>query len=419
MKQMKWYDVLQYIAMICTSSFLLVNIHFGIYAAIALGGVSFVKLLAQWRIGNPTLTWPMRVALMTPILYWLCYVLSVVSGLHPENGSQILTRKAILLIYPLCILLTDTSYIKSIHLRILGYAFLLSCMLSFFYYCGIAIGKMSSGIEISQVINESFDPRHHAYSSLYLVAALAFVYIELTRNWKSNPRWIRYTLMSFVPILILYTVIVNSRAGIIVLWVVLAICSILMSRRKWWHGVLLFLLVGGYCAGLEAVLPGHTNRVTQTIENMEADKGDARIDINNSTSQLVMQSPVFGYGAAEYQDEIVEQYEKDGYKRGVESRYNAHNQYFETIISTGVIGLLLLLVWLLSPIWLSIWQMHRLYPPALLLTVIVVLNLAVESMLERQMGLLFVGWFYPYIFLCISVLKRTKTTDVHSKKLSI
>ena len=71
------------------------------------------------------------------------------------------------------------------------------------------------------------------------------------------------------------------------------------------------------------------------------------------------------------------------------------------MLSVGVVGLLFLLAFLLVPIWQA-WRGRRYLFPVLLLIAVFGFNLLFESMLERQMGLLFICFFVPVIVLLIS-----------------
>ena len=83
--------------------------------------------------------------------------------------------------------------------------------------------------------------------------------------------------------------------------------------------------------------------------------------------------------------------------------FNAHNQYMESLLAAGVAGLLALLLFLLMPLAIALRTRSQRCFVVALFSAIVMFNLLFESMLERQMGLLFVGWLFSVMVLILSV----------------
>lgn len=76
---------------------------------------------------------------------------------------------------------------------------------------------------------------------------------------------------------------------------------------------------------------------------------------------------------------------------------NAHNQFSDTIIAVGILGLLLLLVFFFMPVY--IWMKNKNFDIVLFsLLFIVAFNSLFESVLERQMGIMFFVFFYYLLF---------------------
>lgn len=403
---MKWQNWMQYAAMVLMAAAVPISMNIGLWTAALFGLTTLVKMVADRRMGNRSLSRPVRIALYMPIAYWLIHVASLALGGSMDEGLRVVWHKAVLLIFAIGILIADTDYLSPKLMRGLFYALWASCLGVFIYFCAVGVGRLADGETLRAITNESFDTRHHAYVSLYVVSTLAFLYVELSRHWRELACWLRWVLIASVPLLVMYVVLVNSRAGLIVMWGVLILCAVHLMRRSWWRGALLAVVVGGYIVGIGALLPGHQDRLVSTAQNLINERTDARITINQNALQLASEQSLVGHGAGSYREELVDQYAEAGYSAGVSAGYNAHNQYVETLLSTGVIGLVLLLAYLTSPLWLSLWSKRRQLFPAALATAIVMVNLVVESMLERQMGLLFVGWFYALMVLSISAKEK-------------
>ena len=403
----KWYNKLQYGAMLLMAAAMPISWRFGLYVALLLAVVSVVKMVAERGFWNSALDWRLRIPFYAILLYWLMIVVSVFFSTDTAVAWQVVGRKAGLIIFPLCFLLTDTSYLNAKCLRGLGYALLVSVCGVFLYFVGNAVVKMMNGDTLAYVFGESvFDPRHHAYTSMYADVAIAFVYFELSGHWDDLKGWLRGLLIASLPVCMLYVEIVNSRAGLLVLYILAVVCLLHLAivRRRWVAAVIAAVLVTGFLLLVPRMLANHGNRLDATISDVTSDEPkDARVKIYRSVVKSAKESPLVGYGAGDYRQTLEEQYKADGNNYSYEHQQNAHNQYLETILTLGVVGLVPLLLFLLWPLGFA-WCRKS---PALFLTAvmvgIVMFNLLVESMLERQMGLLFIGYLLSVIVLILSL----------------
>jgi O-antigen ligase len=106
----------------------------------------------------------------------------------------------------------------------------------------------------------------------------------------------------------------------------------------------------------------------------------------------IKDAPVLGYGAGCGQDELFSRYEKFKFWQGLERQYNAHNQYLETWLSTGIIGLIALLLMLFAIVYLSAKAGNYFLLYALLFFS---LCLSTESMLERAWAVVLFNLIFP------------------------
>ena len=82
----------------------------------------------------------------------------------------------------------------------------------------------------------------------------------------------------------------------------------------------------------------------------------------------------------------------------IDKGINAHNQFFETLISVGIIGVILLLAYFVIPLvlWIKRKQFNMLYFSFLLM---IGFNMLFESVFEVQMGIIFFCFFNSLLFL--------------------
>lgn len=408
MKDMKWQDALQFIAMVLMGAVMPLSWHVGLWAAVLLAVVSLVKIFADRHDGkrylfNPALGGWMRAALLAAVAYVAIFAVSLLYSSNVDAGLNTLWHKAVLLIFPLCFLLTDTLWLKPLHVRIIFYALLVAVCGVFLYYTEGAIVKMAGGATLKSVTTATFDPRHHSYYALYALVALIFVYFELAEHWNGMKVWHRVLLLVATLFGILYIVLVNSRAGIVGLYVMSLLCAVHLAicYRRWWQALLVAVLLVGGTFAAESLLPGHQNRVLATFE---AGKKDARVGIFESSVNAIKESPLTGQGVGDYEETLHEQYAEDE-QTFTGKDFNAHNQYAETLLAVGVVGLLLLLAYLLLPLVCAVGR-KKVFWQVLFFTGVVLFNLLFESMLERQMGMLFIGFFFALMVLITSMDKN-------------
>ena len=406
-EKITWYRNAQYVALLLAVAALPVGWHYALWASGLLALTSLAAIVATLVAGRRLGVAPLRGAMLGAwlvVLYWLVLLASMLYTTDITTGWEILNLKAVLLIFPLCFVLTDSRWLTPTRLRLLGYVFLGAMVGVFIYHAAVAVGKMLDGSTLASVAGVTFDTRHHASTSLYIAVALAFVYQELYSHWEQIPALLRWSMLAAVPLLILYMVMVNSRAGMLTLYLLEGGCTLhyAFTRRRWWRAVLLAVLLGGFTVGIGNVLPGHQARVASTIEDVVGDEPkDARVKINGSGLKAVGRQPIIGYGVGDYRHCLVEQYGEDDFPAGVSAKFNAHNQYVESLLAAGVFALAALLAMLLWPVWLAVRRRSGHLWLVLMFVGIVAFNLLFESMLERQMGLLFVGLLLAIIALIL------------------
>lgn len=97
---------------------------------------------------------------------------------------------------------------------------------------------------------------------------------------------------------------------------------------------------------------------------------------------------------------------------------NSHNQYFETIISLGVIGLVLLLGYFIVPIFIMI-KNKRFSIIYLIFILIISFNAFFEAIFERQCGIIFFNFFNMLLLNCLLTGINSSAKATENKKLGV
>ena len=418
LKGMKWYNALQFIVLCLTVALVAVDWGIGLWATVTFAVVTLVKIIAEKRVGNPSLDTPMRVALLAVVAYWLSNVASMLYSTDLSGATDVVFRKAVMLIAPLCVLLSDMSYISRNHLRAVFYALLL------------AVG----GLFVYDWITDTFEDKNHSYVAMYILTVTPFIYKEFAVRRQSMPLWRMLVLYVAAVMTVVFIIYIDSRAGILCLYGLEVLFGVhLALKSRWWKGALLALLLVGLTFTAEKNLPNHTSRLTMSpvVVPESADEGsasdaagggdtvqaplygkyyDARMAINVTALKTIADSPVFGYGVGDYDTVLIDRYGTEGYQSLKEQHINAHNQYTETALATGIVGLLVMLWWLVMPLLVA-WRCRAAFWEVLTLTFIVMFSLLFESILERQMGMQFVALLYALMLLAVHVARQPMNTE--------
>ena len=123
----------------------------------------------------------------------------------------------------------------------------------------------------------------------------------------------------------------------------------------------------------------------------ETESTISRIFIWEACTDIIQENILAGVGTGDTKDALLEKYLKEEMSGAYEKSLNAHNQFFQTQISIGIIGSLLLL----SSIFIPLFHSFRTTGNNLLtlFIIIIIINFLVESMLETQAGVMFYAFF--------------------------
>lgn len=400
-EQSSWYNTIHFVAMILMAAAMPIGYHLGIWMAVVFLATSVIKIIAQKKIGNSSLSNVQKIALFASILYLLVMTMSLIWSEDLKTGIDNVLSQVGLVLFPLCFLLTDTKYLTSRNIQVLGYAFLFSIFAVFCFFLFKASLRVASGDVFISVVN-SFDLRHHAYTSLYANIAIIFTYYVMSKKWNKSKVWLRIVLFFLLVIFECYVVIVNSRAGVIsnVFIVVACLVHFFIKHSNWKIIVPTLWLVVGSIVLINIIFPNRINKIVKIIENVNE---DTRSDIYSVNMQLAKDAPIYGFGVGDYRSEQIKRYHSDNFEKGIINEYNAHNQYIESYLAAGVLGLVAFLFMTLSPVWASLCEKQKDSFFVFLIVFVVMFGFLFESLLNRQMGLLFIAYLFSVMTLAIGI----------------
>lgn len=115
---------------------------------------------------------------------------------------------------------------------------------------------------------------------------------------------------------------------------------------------------------------------------------NSRFEIWSQALSLFKNAPYFGYGTGDVKDCLMESYRASHFTYALEKKLNAHNQYLQTSVALGFLGLLSLLAFLFLPLYPVRFSSFSFFIG------LVILNALTESIFETQKGVVFSAFFY-------------------------
>jgi len=339
----------------------------------------------------------------TVLLFTTIFALYLISLFYSTNfntGVEDLIKKLSLLVFPIAVFVSRINYREK--MNSFFRAFIDGCFAS-----GILSLIVSTINYHFTLDNNSFFYGnssvflHTSYFAMYANFSILIIYhFIFTENNNKYFTIKRLLLLLFFSIMIITS---TSKTGLISL-VIIHGCAILywiVKEKAWVKGIFTIFTFSIALTSVFIISSTVRNRVNELI-NVTA-TGDtssgsttaARIEIWKISLDLIKEKPLLGYGVGDVHEKLTNQYLDKGYLELYKKKLNAHNQWLQTTLSTGLIGGLLLLLIFIIPMYMSGKKQEFLY---LFFLLLVLFNLLTESMFLRQAGVVFYALFNAVFF---------------------
>lgn len=351
--------------------------------------------------------------------FFIFYALVILSLLYTENiglGFRYIEKYSICLIVPF--ILSTIKIEKEFIFQILILFSLVIIVL--ILYCEFHLIKEMVLREdsISQIFNKRYSylnfskpvDIHPAYFSLFIITSILTIFHVLISSPHKKPlKLIGIVLIAFLCLVIIQ---LANRTYLMVLLFVLNYCAFLYFNiiiKKKVHlalillGVNLVFLIG-------STQFGYTKKRIQQVFGYTYANGYKHEDgkkklLQWSTAFDANKNFIIGNSLGDAKNSILEEYKKRGYSYYLKNSYNAHNQYLETFVGLGVMGLFSLLLIIYQGVRGSL--KHSIGPYRILYFIIPIVFIT-ESYLERHHGLVFIVLIYALIILPPDRPERTR-----------
>lgn len=234
---------------------------------------------------------------------------------------------------------------------------------------------------------------HPSYFAMYVNFAIASILIIIF-HFKNRPQLRHFALLGF---LIIGIYQLGSRSGMLTLFVLLIFALVynLFPRLKWKRTLYAFFAMVLVVGAVIYPIVKYTNSIrTVNVTSTKSSSG-VRLEMWNSSIPLIKDNLIFGVGTGDVNRELQHKFAEDRIFRAVRDNLNAHNQFIQTQVGLGLLGLLALLGSLIYPFFISIRKGKFLYP---LFVVILLINFLSESVLNTQAGVIYFAVLNSVLF---------------------
>ena len=386
---MRPLDVTEYIILAAMVAVLPFGWSLAVKALFLLVVNTIVKAIVTRKVGNPALRGLPRWSVWLMLAFYLYCLFTLCFSTNMEYGLRMLGHRLPLLLFPLCCLVSDMSWLDMRRRRVLMWLLPLSLSLRLVVRC-IAVFLVGH----SFVFGTSIDPIHHTYLAMYQLLALGFIYSELVTGWKQLSRRQAAAVAVVTAMVVAHLVLVFSRTGILglVLMTIAIVFHQLFLLKNVRVGLGVALVAAVFVVGFVTLMPEEGRRFGKTVNEVsDGDMSDIRIWQYREGVKGVVQHLPFGVGVGDGLDALHEAYRNSTDTRLQHCGLNAHNIFIDAAMSMGLPGLLLLVAMFVVP---SVHAVRRRDITLMAFLFAFLLTGMFEAILNRQMGLMFVGMYW-------------------------
>jgi len=242
---------------------------------------------------------------------------------------------------------------------------------------------------------------HPSYFGMYLVFAAYLAFHYLKKYYKLLKE---FKIVFYVFALVLFTIMIfllQSRA--VMLTAIFIIIfeigrTIFVSKRHCTLKIILAILTVGLILifALSNVRFSPFNKTAIDKSEVELKSANIRIEIWHKSAIIIKENFLFGVGNGDVKDVLISNYNTPSLAEAKEKGFNAHNQFMETTLGLGIIGLVMLAAILSLPFFKK--RNFIDFPISTIFLLIIISGFIFESMFNAIAGVSFFGLFYSLLF---------------------
>jgi O-antigen ligase len=364
---------------------------------------------------------------------FLIYAISLLYSSNMKEGIRSITAKLPLLVFSImyCMLpINFKLFIKII--KIFPLLLLIALCSSFF----IQFLAYSDSSDISLLYSDNLGSPfgiQAVYNGLFINIALIIVFWIISLNEISKAEKIGFSAVGLM--LFSFQFLVISRIALLlsILIIVIFTIKLLLANKslKVVIPTLTILIAFPIIAFMSSQkLQNRFSSVFNTefrydnpnpINHFNAEQSDdnwnsftARIATWSCALEVFKTSPIVGHGVGDHFDELIKEYENKNFILGLKEQYNTHNQYFDISIATGMIGLIILILFFTFPIYKGLKTNNALLVG---MSTLLAISALTENILNRSQGIIIIAVIYLLIYHAKFINSESKFQDNKTKPI--
>ena len=384
---------------------------FSTWIMLPIAGIQLVNWIWEWNWKEKWNTLRENASPLTIFVLLSMYLLVIYGFFLSYNKSRAMAAFDCylwFLVAPLFLLTQKRRNLTNSRIHMIFMFFAISTVLHLCIIFFIAIRKYIQTGNDAFLYYQNFSVfRHPSYLAMYATFSFYVMLDYLNKTHKSLPLYSKIGLYIAMAVLLAGVFFLQSKAGILVFCILAVV----------WFVYLLFIRSTNIAAALSVVIVvtsiGIVLHETQilsvhrikdsieevgkyTPEHLGSSSNQIRITVWKSTLEICKKNLPWGVGTGDATDELNVNAVKKNYTNLIGHHYNAHNQYLQTLLTTGIPGIIILLTYCLYPLVISIRKRNILYQSFVL---ILILNILVESMFEVRAGVDFLALMNVLLFI--------------------
>ncbi len=342
---------------------------------------------------------------------WLFHLLGMLYTENIPRGLNDLEQKIALLVFPL--LYGSVREFTRRELAIALYAFCAGTLVAVVIAFISSYNDYVHTYDVMEFYMSQFSPVHHpSYIALYMNFAIAALIIGIFHGSISGKWGVAARIA--LAVLAVSLVFPASKAGLInfIFLLVFLLFMLWFKKQFTWSRITLIAGITILFFIFAARDPVAGSRVAAAVNTASGEKtGQNEIESNQArligwsvAVDEISQHP-FGVGTGDINDVLVARFRADGYDQLAESNLNPHNNYLQIALAQGIPAMILFVLSLLFPFRKIMKQGNWLYAFFLFS---MMFNFLVESMLEKQSGVIFFAFFNALFYFSENAFSMNK-----------
>jgi len=334
---------------------------------------------------------------------FIFHIIGLFYSEHLDRGISDVTGKLSLLLFPLVYGLAMP--LSRQFRRITLICFAAGTIFSIIFDLVSSAADYSRTGMISEFYMSAFSPVFHpSYVAMYVNMAIAVLLTSLTAfTFTKKQIGLIWGLVFFLAVSLVFP---SSKMGFITFGflVVFFLVKWASQKRLMHANSLLIIGISIVTAVFINYNPVASNRVNSAIAYADGDRTPSKSDQIESTGARIfawkatlaeIKEHPLGVGTGDINVELEKRFRETGLDKLADKGLNPHNQYLQTAMALGIPAIAWFLFSLIFPFAKIFKTKDWLYAFFLC---IVALNLMVESMLEKQSGVIFFAFFNSFFY---------------------